>query len=161
MLRCSSATPFLIADRRTRGAERRGPGCQAPAPRRHPHLRLNRVELAATGLDQGLHAAEPLAELRVRKDTGDQLLPGSQALDLGLGDDGEERAAGIGEHPPAVLHCIWPFLVGFFEERNQLAALAVFGLEDIPYEDHRSLLQLLLWEMYPCCLTSVTMANSA
>src|SRR5687768_8433473 len=59
------------------------------------------VELAASGLDQRLHPAEPLFHPRLVHRLPEASLPGGQALHLHLGDDGEERPTDIGEDAEA------------------------------------------------------------
>src|SRR5215213_11369954 len=55
------------------------------------------VELAASGLDQRLHPAEPLPHPRLVHGLLESPLPGGEALHLHLSDDGEERPRDIGQ----------------------------------------------------------------
>src|SRR5215207_5430089 len=55
------------------------------------------VELAAARLDQRHHPAEPLFHPGTPHRLTEPLLPGGEALHLGLSDDGEEGAGGISQ----------------------------------------------------------------
>src|SRR5215208_1654903 len=78
------------------------------------------VELAAARLDQRRHPAEPLFHPGALHCLTEPLLPGGEALHLGLGDGGEEGAGGISQDT---------------ELRRQLAGIAHPRVE-LPEEGH-------------------------
>src|SRR5829696_3321783 len=97
-------------------------------PPRTRRLLHQGVELAASGLDQRLHPAEPLLHPGLVHGLPEASLPGGEALHHHLGDDAETRR-GLAPvvHPRIEL----------LEERDQFVAAAVLGLEDLTRHHHR------------------------
>src|SRR5215217_6485523 len=97
------------------------------------------VELAASRLDQRLHAAEPLLHPGLVHGLLEASLPGSETLHLHLGDNSEERPADVGEDAEA-RRGLGPVVhprIELLEERDQFVAAAVLGLEDLARHHHR------------------------
>ena len=82
--------------------------------------------------------AEPVGELRQGKLRSHELRPDREALDLQLGDHGEERPAGIRQDAEAVqgnrVMALLPMPGDLLEKCDQFVASSVFCLEYITYD---------------------------